>query len=135
VIGAPNVTPSVLQRRMFVATQAAPGGGKSRFLDLLASLCGVTELCDAKRIMALWLAKTKDPEASQFRDAMAFTVPITVTFNDWQTDSVFEAGSDPTRCVEPPGDPLALRILHRCDPPLLFHFLRRLLPTAGCFSD
>jgi hypothetical protein len=91
-----------------IAAHAAPGGGKSRFLDLLCSLCGPrTGLSSAaKRVWrAFEEANHSSPYLQAFRREMEQCLAISITFNDFQ-DAI------ETRELRPSAA-LALRVIHR----------------------
>ncbi len=113
----PPTTGAPLQRRPFIATQAAPGGGKSRYLDLIGSLCGpISAGTDAHRIWTEWSRLRPAHNTTQlkeFRVAMQRTIPIPVTFYDYQSDHAIanDTGTGTTNRLA--GNPLALRLIHR----------------------
>jgi hypothetical protein len=120
---APSVTLD-RQRRRFLAAHAAPGGGKSRFLEVLCSLCGprsapkvtaaaapaTTAVADSLLSMSQRVWKSFDTKFAAESRFQAFTqnmqqrLSITITFNDFQNGGTHGL----TRSCA-----LALRVIHR----------------------
>ncbi len=99
-----------MPRRRLLATHAAPGGGKSRFLDVLASLCGPRSASTAlaQRVWAEFHQRQRDAkqeeDAKSFEHEMERRIAIAITFNDFQTLGTSNL---------PIESALALRVIHR----------------------
>ncbi len=92
-------------RRRLLATHSGPGGGKSRFLDVVAEMCGPPTTEYAKRVWSDFnKTNAKDARLIEFQSNMRQRIPIPITFNGYQTESLAEPW--------PNESALAARILH-----------------------
>ncbi len=104
--GGGGGAPFDAQRRRLLATHAAPGGGKSRFLDVACELCGTARTLIAREVWTQFCLKhATDSQLPAFKQTMEKRIPITITFNDYQ-NSEGKIPLEPERAI-------AARIIHR----------------------